>query len=86
MRTRHAGEERTVVRIEHADVDGVLLQTSVSGTLLALEPSTVRRALCRYPAMTLAVIARIHWQAVLLWTKRVGFRRKPLPPATAVTR
>jgi DUF1365 family protein len=36
--------------------------------------------------MTLAVIARIHWQALQLWRKRVGFHRKPAPPAELVSR
>ena len=86
MRTRHAGEDRTVVRIDHDDADGALLQTSVSGALLPVSPSTLRRALWGYPAMTLAVLARIHWQALQLWFKRAGFHRKPPAPAAFVTR
>ena len=31
--------------------------------------------------MTLGVVARIHWQALRLWFKRVPFFRKPAPPA-----
>jgi DUF1365 family protein len=62
------------------------LQTSVSGTLHPITPATLRRALWGYPAMTLAVIARIHWQALRLWTKRVQFHRKPEAPASPVTR
>jgi DUF1365 family protein len=36
--------------------------------------------------MTLGVIARIHWQALRLWFKRVRFVRKPAPPELFVTR
>jgi hypothetical protein len=36
--------------------------------------------------MTLGVVARIHWQAAQLWTKRVRFFRKPEPPAQFLTR
>jgi DUF1365 family protein len=86
LRTRHGGEERTVVRIDHDDASGPLLQTSVCGTLLPVSRSTLRRALWGYPAMTLAVMARIHWQALRLWLKRVRFHRKPEAPATGVTR
>jgi uncharacterized protein len=32
-----------------------------------------------------AVIARIHWQALRLWLKRVGFSAKPAAPAEFVT-
>ncbi|MBI2769294.1 MAG: DUF1365 domain-containing protein [Burkholderiales bacterium] len=77
---------RTVARIDYDDADGLLLQTSVSG---ALEPATaaaLRRALWRHPAMTLGVIARIHWQALRLWAKRVRFFSKPATPDSLVTR
>ncbi len=77
---------RTVVRIDHDDAEGPLLQTSVSGTLVPLSRASVRRALWRYPAMTFGVIARIHWQAVRLWRKRVPFVRKPQRPDHFVTR
>lgn len=77
---------RTVVRIDHDDETGPLIQTSVSGTLQAITPQTLRQALWGYPAMTLAIIARIHWHALQLWLKRVRFHRKPEAPAAAVTR
>ena len=48
--------------------------------------TAIRRALWRYPAMTLGVVARIHWQALKLWTKRVRFFHKPAPPEAFVTR
>jgi DUF1365 family protein len=32
------------------------------------------------------VVARIHWQALRLWFKRVPFFTKPAPPETALTR
>lgn len=86
LRTHSAGQERTVVRIDHGDEDGLLLQTSVSGVLEPITPLTLRRALWGYPAMTLAIVARIHWHALRLWFKRVGFHRKPAPPAAPVSR
>ena len=86
MRTAHDGQERTVVRVDHDDADGPLIQTSVSGTLQAITPAALRRALWRYPAMTLMVMARIHWQALQLWLKRVQFFRTPPAPDHFVTR
>ncbi len=61
--------------------DDVLLQTSVSGTLEPLTRPALRRALWRYPAMTLGVVLHIHPQALRLVAKKVPFFRKPFRPA-----
>ncbi len=86
MRTTQGGVERTVARIDYDDEQGPLLQTSVSGTLQALTPASARRALWAHPAMTLGVMARIHWQAAKLWFKRVPFVRQPAPPDHFISR
>lgn len=82
---------RTVARIDYFDDldrthnDQPLLNTSVSGELETLNARTLRRALWSYPAMTLGVMARIHWQAVRLWIKRAPFFRQPPAPSDFVT-
>jgi uncharacterized protein len=81
-----AQRERTVVRIDYDDAQGELLQTSVSGHLVALTAHSLRRAFWRYGWLTLAVMGRIHWQALKLWFKRVPFFSKPTPPQELVTR
>ena len=81
-----AARNRTVARIDYDDAEGLLLQTSVSGTLEPATAQALRGALWRYPAMTLGVIARIHWQALRLWFKRVKFLGKPATPDIPVTR
>lgn len=86
MRINKGGLQKTVARIDYDDASGPLLETSVGGTLVALTPQSLRRALWRYPAMTFGVVARIHWQAFRLWCKRVPFIRKPEPPNRFVTR
>jgi DUF1365 family protein len=86
MRTLRDGCERTVARIDYDDDQGPLLKTSVAGTLEALSAASVRRAVWSYPAMTLGVMARIHWQALKLWLKRVPFFHKPEPPKRFLTR
>jgi DUF1365 family protein len=50
-----------------------LLQTSVSGELQPATRRALRRAAWRYPLLTLAIVARIHWQAVRLWAARVPY-------------
>jgi len=79
---------RVVARIDYTDThwaDGPLLCTSVSGTLEPLNARSRRRALWAYPLMTFGVMARIHWQALLLFLKRVPFFRKPAPPTEFIT-
>ena len=78
--------DRTVARIDHDNDLGPLIQTSVSGRLVALTKRSQWHALLRYPLMTLMVVARIHWQAFKLWRKKVRFFSKPTPPQDFVTR
>ena len=77
---------RTVARVDHHDDEGLLIQTSVSGTLAPITAARLRLAFFGMPLMTLGVIARIHWQAVKLWSKRVPLVHKPAPPARFTTR
>ena len=85
MRTE--GERpRTVARIDHDDVSGPLIQTSVSGELTPLTRGQLIRAFWRYPMLTWGVVFRIHLHALALWLKRVRFFHKPPPPADFVTR
>ena len=86
MRTQCDGTERIVARVEHADAQGPLIDTSWSGVLEPITAAALRRVMWRYPLLTLGVVARIHWHALLLWTKKVPFWRKPEPPQEFVTR
>ncbi len=81
-----SGQTRTVARIDYDDNQGPLIETSVSGVLEPVTAASTRRALWRYPAMTFGVIARIHWQALKLFTKRVRFFGKPQPPDAFISR
>ena len=90
LRSEKNGGQKTVARIDYHDsLDddaAALLQTSVSGTLEPVTAASLRKALWRYPAMTLGVMARIHWQAFRLWRKQVPFVSKPDSPQYPVTR
>jgi DUF1365 family protein len=79
-------EDRTLARIDYADEQGDLLHTSVSGRARPLSAASLARAFFGYPLMTLGVVARIHYQALKLWAKRVPFFSKPIPPVEEVTR
>jgi hypothetical protein len=78
--------DRTVACVDHDDEAGPLLVTSVSGRLAPLTARSARAAFFGVPLMSFGVIARIHWHALRLWTKRVPFFGKPAPPAAFVSR
>lgn len=77
--------QRIVARVDHHDAEGPILQTSISGELTPWSRHTARKAITHWPLMTWGVIARIHWQALRLWLKRVPLFSKPLPPSSFVT-
>jgi DUF1365 family protein len=83
----HFAHERWMARIDYDNDDGEpLLETSISGAATPLSRSAVRGLLWRYRWFTLGVIARIHWQALRLWAKRVPYIAKPQPPLQRTTR
>ncbi len=86
MRATQGAVERVVARVDHADANGPLIQTSISGVLAPATREEIRRTLWRYPLFTFAVMFRIHWHALLLWLKRVPFFTKPEPPSQLVSR
>ena len=69
-------DPRRLARIDHADADGDLLHTAISGTAAPLTGARLMGAFFGYPWMTLGVMARIHWQALRLWLKRMPFLSK----------
>jgi DUF1365 family protein len=82
-----SGCDQLTARVDHhADSGGLLLHTRLNGSLTPLTPQTLRQALWRYPLMTLAVVWRIHSQALRLWRMRVPFFRKPERTGPVVTR
>lgn len=76
---RRDGDERFVARIDYDEASGPLLQTSIEGRLAPLTDREVAAALVRRPLFTVGVIARIHWQALRLWAKRVPVFSHPAP-------
>ncbi|MCA1324971.1 DUF1365 domain-containing protein [Herbaspirillum sp. alder98] len=80
FRLRQRGDT-AMVGIDYHD-DGQeqpLLRTSIGGQLRALTASAAVAALCAQPLLTIGIVVRIHWQALLLWRKRVPWFSKPLP-------
>jgi uncharacterized protein len=84
---KDAGQnEHHLACVDYDDASGPLLQTSLSGIAVPLRDRALGRALLRYPLMTFGVMARIHWQALRLWLRRVPFFSKPHPPQEKLSR
>ncbi len=78
---RHA-----LVRVDHDDAQGALLQTSLGGALHPLTGRSLLQAFFGMPLLTLGVVLRIHWHALRLWLKRVPFHRRPAAPENFLSR
>jgi DUF1365 family protein len=74
------------VDVNYHDAEGLMLATSVGGRREPLSNAGVLRRFLGNPMMTLAVVVRIHWQALHLLCKQARFHRKPAPPSELVTR
>jgi DUF1365 family protein len=64
---------------------GRLITASLSGRRSALTDGALLRAFIRAPALGLKVLGGIHWEALKLWRKKVGFHTKPAPPTEPIT-
>lgn len=71
--------------IDYSDGDGPLLTASFSGVRSEFTDQNLMSRFWSHPLVSLKVIGGIHWEAVKLARKRVGFRRKPEPPTEPVT-
>jgi len=82
------GAGRWLARIDYFDDDGAepLLETWISGEPSPITPAATRRLLRRHALFTIGVVARIHWQALKLWVKRVPFFAKPAAPRVPLSR
>ena len=63
--------------VDYYDGEQLLIATRIAGHAVALDGAALRTQLWRFPLMTFGVVARIHWQALKLWLKRVPWFHKP---------
>jgi DUF1365 family protein len=84
FRLRAPGD-RVEVLIDLKDLDGVKLTASFAGERRPLTDAALLSAWISHPLLTLKVIAGIHWEALHLWLKGIGYRRKPTQPLVSGT-
>lgn len=83
---------RSVVRIDYVDAahqpdkpSDITLSTSISGQHVPLGLASCLRALLGFPLNSIAVVLRIHYQALWLLCKGARFYRLPAKPLLDVT-
>lgn len=65
--------------------DDIALTASFTGARHDLTDANLLRAWVAHPAMTLKVIAGIHWEALKMWLKGVRFLGRPKRPESALS-
>lgn len=77
--------DQIAIAIDLFDDEGLLLSTTIGGTLQPLTTWRLLRALLVNPVLPLKVVGLIHYQALKLWFKRTALFRKPEPPVAAIS-
>ena len=74
-----------LVKLDYYDNQGLVLKTAISGQFKPLDGGNLRRNLYRFPLLALKVFVGIHWEALILWLKKVPFFSKPQPPSSLIS-
>jgi DUF1365 family protein len=73
-------DQRIAVGIRVGAEDGPIFNAVLVGVRKDLTDQALVRVCVRMPAITLKVIAAIHWEALRLWLKGLRYRPKPAAP------
>lgn len=68
-----------------SDAQGPILVAAFTGLRRDLTDRALFVAWLSHPLLTFKVVAGIHWEALRIWSKGVGYRPKPEPPSVSVT-
>ena len=81
-------DESIVVGISASSSAGPVLNAVLTGRRREFTDRNLMFVFLKSPAITIKVIAAIHWEAIRLWAKGIRLHRRPSPPvhtATVVT-
>lgn len=78
-------KSRSMARIDYFEGETLQLSTSVSGELHSVSTSRWVKILFSLGWFTVAVVLKIHWQALKLWLKGAKFHTKPTAPDQRLT-
>ena len=71
--------------IEVGDSEGKLMTARQLARRVEVSDAALLRLAIQIPLVTLKVIAGIHWEALKIWVKGVGLRKRPPPPEHAIS-
>lgn len=77
--------ESVSLTITGSDSEGKLIVASFAGKRKTLDDKALLGLLLGLPLLTLRVVAGIHWEALKLWLKGMGVRRRPIPADSSLT-
>jgi DUF1365 family protein len=77
--------EAVAIRIAVSDAAGPMLTASFVGKGQVMTNPALLRAWIAHPWQTVGVLAAIHWEALKIFAKGLGYRRRPPAPAEPIT-
>jgi DUF1365 family protein len=77
--------DRLSIRINSFDDEGLLLTARHLARRVELSDAALLRAFFSIPFLTLKVIGGIHWEALKIWLKGIGLRKRPAAPEISIT-
>jgi DUF1365 family protein len=77
--------DAVAIRITVSDTDGPMLLASFAGPGEPMTDASLLRAWLGHPWQTIGVLAAIHWEALKIFAKGLGYRRRPPAPDLPVT-
>jgi uncharacterized protein len=78
-------DERIAVGISASSSTKPALHAVLTGRRRELTDRNLMFVFLKIPAITIKVIAAIHWEALRLWAKGIRLHRRPSPPAHTAT-
>ena len=64
------------VTIDDTDEAGLIIKTGINAKRIKLTDAALLVYFVSIPLVTVKIIASIHWEALKLWTKKIGYFRK----------
>jgi DUF1365 family protein len=78
-------DARMVIGICATCSRGPVLSAVLTGARRSLTDHNLARVFLQVPVVTIKVVLAIRWEALRLWAKRIGLRRRPGPSPRAAT-